>query len=228
MIRLHAHTTTLDLSLELEEGCLLAVYGPSGAGKTTLLRMLAGLTSPGRKGRIEVNGEVWEEPSRNIHVPPQRRQVGMVFQDYALFPHLTVRENLAVALPKGDCATPLDGAARVDALLDVLDLHPLRDRKSGRLSGGQQQRVALARALARRPRLLLLDEPLSAQDGKTRARLGAYLLDIHRQEKLTTVLVSHSLPEVRRLADQVVCLENGRIASLGGPGTVFGHAQDVY
>ena len=220
----------LDVSLELGAGRLLAVCGPSGAGKTTLLRMLAGLTRP-RNGRIEVDGRVWD--ADGVHVPPQERGVGMVFQDYALFPHMTVRENLAFAAEAATSAGVAFGGAnsggtasggatsRIEDFLDVFDLRRWQDQKPAHLSGGQRQRVALARALARQPRLLLLDEPLSAQDGATRKRLGAYLKQVHRAENLTTVLVSHSAMEVRGLADDIMVLEEGRAVLKGLPEEVF-------
>jgi molybdate transport system ATP-binding protein len=210
MIRFHAHTALpfMDLSFELEQGAFLAVCGPSGAGKTTLLRMLAGLTSPGT-GRIEVDGRVWDDGG--AHRPPQLRSVGMVFQDFALFPHLSVRENITFALPDKE------DTKRVDWLLDRTDLGGLARRKPSRLSGGQQQRVALARALARKPRLLLLDEALVAQDTTQRVRLWEFLLEVHRAEALTTLLVTHDEMEVRRLADRVLYLENGRSVRSGKP-----------
>ena len=222
MIRLSAHTATLDLSMTLETGRLLAVHGPSGAGKTTLLRMIAGLLPPGSAGRIEVDGAVWDDPTRKLHLPPQARRVGMVFQDYALFPHLTVRENLLLAQPKDADAPP------VERLMEDLLLSDCANRKPARLSGGQQQRAALARALARQPRLLLLDEALSAQDAATRLRLRDYLLEIHRASGLTTLLVTHDMAEVRRMADLVLCLEGGRIVGFGEPRAVFGQGHHVY
>jgi molybdate transport system ATP-binding protein len=229
MIRFSAHKPmqtargkqTLDISFELEPGRLLALYGPSGTGKTTLLRMLAGLTDPG-KGHIEAYGETWYDSKRKINLPPQARSVGMVFQDFALFPHLTVRENLKFALQKGD-----DGRI-VDELLDQMELGQLQRRKPAALSGGQRQRVALARAIVRAPRLLLLDEPLSALDTEMRLRLQAWLRKTHRERGLTTILVSHHLPEVLQLADQVISIDNGIIQKKGKPAELFGSDRSIY
>lgn len=210
MIRFDAHTGILDLSFELEQGRLLAVMGPTGSGKTTLLRTLAGLT-PLRGGHVSLAGEDWDK------LPPQRRGVGMVFQDFAVFPHLTVRGNLAVT------GAPHD---RIERLLDDFALRECADKK--RLSGGQKQRTALARALARGPRLLLLDEPLSAQDAAMRARIRQKLLDYHRTEKLTTVLVTHDAGDARAMADWVLQLEEGRLAQWGPPGKILAPGHHIY
>ncbi|WP_054286004.1 ABC transporter ATP-binding protein [Gulbenkiania mobilis] len=201
----------LDHSANLAPGSFTALTGGSGAGKTTLLRLLAGLETAD-DGYLEVDGERWIDGRRQI--PPQRRSVGMVFQDYALFPHLTVRGNIAYAVPGGE-------RARVDALLELTALTALADRRPAQLSGGQKQRVALARALARRPRLLLLDEPLSALDPALRHQLQDELAALHRRYGLTTLLVSHDLPEVFRLADRVIRLEHGRETACGTPAQVF-------
>jgi molybdate transport system ATP-binding protein len=203
-----------DIRLELGHGRILAVYGPSGAGKTTLLRILAGLTEP-LSGHIEVEGQVWLDSSRRIHLPTRRRSIGFVFQDFALFPNLTVRQQLEFALPdRRDKAV-------VSELLSLMELEELQHRAPAQLSGGQQQRLALARAIARRPRLLLLDEPLSALDEEMRLKLQEYLLKAHRQYRLTTLLVSHHLPEIFRLADEAIVLEKGRVISHGAPASVF-------
>ncbi|TJZ65640.1 ABC transporter ATP-binding protein [Chitiniphilus eburneus] len=191
------------------EKTLLALWGPSGTGKSTLLRLLAGLAQPER-GRLVVAGETWVGGRRPL--PPQHRRIGMVFQDYALFPHLNVRDNIAYG------AT---GAARVAELLALFELEIVATQRPDQLSGGQRQRVALARALAREPRLLLLDEALSALDGALRAHLQDELAAMHRRYGLTTLMVSHDLPEVFKLADQVWCIEDGRIARHGTPEQVF-------
>jgi molybdate transport system ATP-binding protein len=206
-----------DIRLELGHGRILAVYGPSGAGKTTLLRILAGLTEP-QSGHIEVEGQVWLDSSRRINLPTRHRSIGFVFQDFALFPNLTVRQQLEFALPdRRDKAV-------VSELLGLMELEPLQHRAPAQLSGGQQQRLALARAIARRPRLLLLDEPLSALDEEMRLKLQEYLLKAHRQYLLTTLLVSHHLPEIFRLADEVIVLEKGRVIRYGTPASVFSPA----
>lgn len=203
----------LQAAFTLQPGVLATLYGPSGAGKTTILRMLAGLTTP-EQGRIVVDGLTWLDTSAGVALPPQRRGLGYVFQDYALFPNLSVAENVAYAIDGKD-------AAWLQQLLEMTGLTFLRDRLPAGLSGGQKQRVALARALARRPRLLLLDEPLSALDGEMRAQLQDQLLQLHRQFGLTTILVSHDMGEVFKLSQQVLCLEQGIIVRSGTPAEVF-------
>ena len=202
---------TLDVRLALAPGELVAVSGPSGAGKTTLLRLLAGLDRPD-EGFVRVENRVWYDQQTRHWLPPQQRPLGFVFQDYALFPHLTVRENLAFAAAGQPGAGPL-----VAELLDVFELAELAPRRPGALSGGQQQRVALARALARRPRLLLLDEPLAALDLPTRQRLQQVLADAHQRFGLTTLLVSHDPAEIARLAHRVVELDLGQVRRVGPP-----------
>ncbi|HYE34038.1 ATP-binding cassette domain-containing protein [Methylocaldum sp.] len=221
-LRKHLHTAegnvTLNLEFEVETGQFLTLFGRSGVGKTTCLRCIAGLTEPDH-GRIVVGGEVWFDRNRRINVPPQKRGVGFVFQDYALFPNLSVRENLHIAL-----ADPKD-EHYVDELLNLMGIKELERRLPATLSGGQQQRVALARALARRPRLLLLDEPLSALDGETRLRLQNEILGIHRHLHMTTLMVSHDLGEVYRLSNQVIVIEGGQAVVRGRPAEVFSNRR---
>jgi molybdate transport system ATP-binding protein len=204
----------LDIGFQWRQGRLLAIYGPSGAGKTTLLRILAGLTAAD-SGFIEVEGETWLDTSRRINLPTRRRSIGFVFQDFALFPNLTVRQQLEFALPDPK------NKAIIAELLSLMELEELHKLKPALLSGGQQQRVALARAIARRPGLLLLDEPLSALDDDMRNKLQDYILTAHRHYQLTTLLVSHHLPEVLRLADEAIILENGKITAQGDPANLF-------
>jgi molybdate transport system ATP-binding protein len=212
------HTTSgpqlLDVRFELAKGGKLAIYGPSGAGKTTLLRILSGLTTV-TTGYIEVDGEVWLDTTRRIDLPTRRRSIGFVFQDFALFPHLTVRQQLEYALHK-----TTDGKI-VPELLALMELETLQHLRPALLSSGQQQRVALARAIARQPQLLLLDEPFSALDDEMRYKLQEYLLKIHRHYKLTTLLVSHHLPEVLRLSDKVIVLEKGSVSREGASSALF-------
>ena len=222
MIRFQATKTLLtssgrqqmDLAFELEKGRLLTLYGPSGAGKTTLLRILAGLTTI-TSGNISVDGETWRDTHQKIDIPTHRRSIGFVFQDFALFPHYSVRENLRYALPKGE------NESLMNDLIELMELGPLRDTRPSLLSGGQQQRVALARAIVRRPKLLLLDEPLSALDDDMRHRLQDYIEKIRRHYELTTLLVSHHMPEIMRLSDEVIWLDKGRIQREGSPDNVF-------
>jgi molybdate transport system ATP-binding protein len=180
-----------------------------------LLRMLAGLARPDA-GRIEVDGKAWYDSAAGIHLSPQRRRVGMVFQDYALFPNMTVRGNLEFALQNPRARE------RVDAILEATHLTELALRRPDTLSGGQKQRVALARALVSEPSLLLLDEPLSALDPDMRARLQDEILALQKRFSIATILVSHDIAEVHRMAQRVYCLEDGRIARQGAPSAVFG------
>lgn len=203
----------LSVNLEIAPESLLTLYGKSGSGKTTLLRMLAGLEKPD-KGRIEVNKSVWFDSESGINIPPQKRKVGLVFQDYALFPTMTVQENLLFAQEK---KAPRD----VDKMLELTGLESLANRYPATLSGGQKQRVALARAILRTPDILLLDEPLSALDPNTRRRLQDEILRTHRQFGLSTLLVSHDKQEVFKLSDRVAVIEKGKISKNGTPTEVF-------
>ena len=210
-----------DVSFDAEQGQTLAIYGPSGAGKTTLLRILAGLTAAGT-GHIRMEEETWLDTKRHLDLPTRHRSIGFVFQDFALFPHLTVRQQLEFALPRH-----ADDSI-ITELLRLMELEELQHRRPALLSGGQQQRIAIARAIARRPRLLLLDEPLSALDEEMRRKLQDYLLRIRQHYRLTILLVSHYLPEIFRLADTVICLDKGRIVGQGRPANVFsGNAVDT-
>ena len=204
----------LDVSFTIEEGQFLAIYGNSGAGKTTLLRILAGLTQAD-KTHIKVANEVWDDSQNKIHLSVQKRSIGFVFQDYALFPNLTVKENLEFALQKND-----DGKI-VSELIELMELQSLQNSKPQNLSGGQKQRVALARAIVRKPKILLLDEPLSALDDEMRFKLQDYILKIHQKYQLTTLMITHSIPEIFKLSDKVIILDKGKITKEGTPGNVF-------
>lgn len=206
--------TLLDVDLRIAEGEFVTLFGTSGAGKTTLLRILAGLMKP-ESGRVVVGGEVWFDSASGINLPTQQRRVGFVFQDYALFPNMTVRGNLEFALENKQ------ERHRVDELLELTGLAELQQRRPESLSGGQKQRVALARALARQPKILLLDEPLSALDATTRLRLQDEILKLHRAFGITTLIVSHDLSEVFKLASRVLALESGRVVRDGRPADVF-------
>ncbi len=192
---------------------LAVLYGTSGAGKTTLLRMLAGLERP-CEGHIEVDGQTWFDSEKKICMSPQKRSIGFVFQNYALFPSMTVRRNLEFAAGRRN-------DPRVDILLKMAELEELQDRYPEDLSGGQQQRVALARALMRKPKLLLLDEPLSALDNDMREKLQDEIVRLHREMGLTTVLVSHDRSEICRLADRVFVIKEGCVAFEGHPFHAF-------
>jgi len=204
----------LDIDWTVAAGSFVAITGASGSGKTTLLRLIMGLTSP-QSGKIEVAGQTWLDTNKKINWPPQQRKVGYVFQNYALFPNMTVRQNLMYALEKNQ------GSTIVEELMETMELESLAQKYPSILSGGQQQRVALARALVRKPEILLLDEPLSALDSEMRNRLQEYLLKIHKQYQLTTLLVSHDISEILRMADQVVLLKAGKISQMGTPTAIF-------
>jgi molybdate transport system ATP-binding protein len=204
----------LDVSFTIDKGQFLAIYGNSGAGKTTLLRILAGLTQAD-KTQIKVSNEIWDDSQNKIHLSVQKRSIGFVFQDYALFPNLTVKENLEFALQKND------NSKIVSELMELMELQSLQNSKPQNLSGGQKQRVALARAIVRKPKILLLDEPLSALDDEMRFKLQDYILKIHQKYQLTTLMISHSIPEIFKLSDKIIILDKGKIFKEGTPGNVF-------
>ncbi|MEN8788964.1 MAG: ATP-binding cassette domain-containing protein [Flavobacteriaceae bacterium] len=222
-IDLHKKLETADGSMvlhmqtEVPKGSFVTLYGPSGAGKTSTLRMLAGLLKPD-KGSLIVNDLSWYDATRNINLRPQKRQIGYVFQDYALFPHMSVRENL-------EYGHSAKGGISVDELLELMELGSLVNRKPKTLSGGQQQRVALARALAQQPEILLLDEPLAALDYKFRLKLQDYLYKVHREFNLTTIMVSHDISEITSLSDLVIVIDHGRIVRQGTPDKIFVNRQ---
>jgi molybdate transport system ATP-binding protein len=198
------------------------LFGPSGSGKTTALRLLAGLERADR-GSIQVDGTVWSDAGRHIHLPPQVRDLGFLPQAYSLFPHLSVAANLSYGLAALDAR---QRAARVAGLLALLDLGGLGDRHPGELSGGQQQRVALGRALARKPRLLLLDEPLSALDRPSQLRLRKELRALLRALDIPTILVTHDRAEALQLGDRLVVMDQGRVCQSGGIQQVFDRPTD--
>lgn len=200
--------------LSIHDGEFLTLFGPSGAGKTTLMRMIAGLESP-ECGVIEVDGEVWFESTRKINLPPQHRSIGFVFQDYALFPSMSVRENLLFA------AENAQQRSNIDELIELIELSQLSERLPATLSGGQKQRVALARALVRHPKILLLDEPLSALDPSMRTKLQDELSLIHSRLGVTTLLVSHDIAETVKLSDRLAQVESGHIKRLCPPMEFF-------
>ncbi|HXV22831.1 MAG TPA: ABC transporter ATP-binding protein [Alphaproteobacteria bacterium] len=208
-----AEPIPLAAELAVAPGELLSLVGPSGSGKTTILRCIAGLHRP-LKGHIACGGAVWFDGAKAINLPPQRRPVGLVFQNYALFPHLTALENVATALGH------LRREARPDrarALLSRVHLSGLEGRRPAELSGGQQQRVAVARALAREPQVLLLDEPFSAVDQVTRRKLQRELADLRRGLSIPMILVTHDLEEAAMLADRLALLHHGQTLQTGTP-----------
>ncbi len=205
------HAAVADVSLDIREGEFFALLGPSGCGKTTLMRLLAGFETPDA-GRILLDGQ------DIAALPPHRRPVHMMFQSYALFPHLTVAKNVAFglrSLPKAEAA------ARVEEMLALVKLDGLAGRKPHQLSGGQQQRVALARALAPRPRILLLDEPLAALDRKLREETQGELVALQRRLGLTFMVVTHDQDEALAMADRLAVMQAGQVVQVGSPREVY-------
>jgi molybdate transport system ATP-binding protein len=208
----------LKVDLDIDTGKFITLYGESGAGKTSLFRIFAGLLAPD-EGRIIVNGTTWLDTSKNINLPSQKRKIGFLFQDYALFPNMTVKENLYFALQHNQ------DKKIVKELIEIIELGELQNRKPDSISGGQKQRVALARALVQKPSILLLDEPLAALDHTMRTKLQHYLLQIHREYQLTTILVSHDIAEILKMSDGMLVLEKGRIIRKGTPAEIFTHKE---
>jgi spermidine/putrescine transport system ATP-binding protein len=209
-----------DVSLAVAEGEFVTLLGPSGCGKTTTLRMIAGFETP-TQGRIYLAGEDVTD------LPPYRRQVNTVFQDYALFPHMTIRDNVGYGLrvsgvPRADIARRVLEALTTVGLVDKAEARP------GNLSGGQKQRVALARALVRKPKVLLLDEPLSALDAKLREAMQVELKHLHRKLGLTFVFVTHDQTEALVMSDRVVVMDRGRIVQSGSPSDLYDHPATPY
>ena len=197
----------LDVAFRVEPGELLALVGHSGSGKTTLLRTIAGLWQP-QTARVAVGGVPWLDTAARLDLAPHRRRVGLVFQNYALFPHMTASQNVMAAMGHAD-------RAEAGRILELVNLHGLSDRKPAQLSGGQQQRVAVARALARRPQALLLDEPFSAVDRATREKLHAEILALRAHLSMPVVLVTHDVNEAQILADRMVVVEKGHMVRSG-------------
>ncbi|GMU40870.1 MAG: iron(III) ABC transporter ATP-binding protein [Chloroflexota bacterium] len=218
--RLGDHLAVRDLSLEVHAGELFAILGPSGCGKTTSLRLLAGFERP-ESGGLWLFDDAVAGPDG--FVPPERRRVGMVFQDYALFPHMSVAENVAYGLPK-----TAERAARVQEVLELTGLGALGARAVHELSGGEQQRVALARALAPRPRLLLLDEPFSNLDPSLRARVRAEVRAIVKLAGTTAVLVTHDQEEALSIADRIAFMWRGRVEQVGTPDEIYSRPTTVH
>jgi molybdate transport system ATP-binding protein len=204
-----------------EDAQVTVLLGASGAGKTTLFRCLAGLERP-HGGHIRFGEDAWFDHARRIHVPPERRRIGLLFQEYALFPHLDVARNITFGAGR---MTRSEIAARLAELSEVFGLRGMERRAPGQLSGGQQQRVALARAVFRRPRLLLLDEPLSALDAVTREHIREELRVLIRALAIPTYIVSHDRVDALALGDRTMLLDAGRVIQAGSTTEVFGHPQ---
>lgn len=213
-LRFDSGETNLEIDLDISLGSITVLYGKSGAGKTSLLKMMAGLMTP-ESGVILVNDTTWFDSKKKVNLAPQKRRVGFVFQDYALFPNMTVKENLSFAQDRTK-----DGR-RIEELIDIIELGDLQHLKPATLSGGQQQRVALARSLVRKPEVLMLDEPLSALDHDMRTKLQQYILQVHREYKLTTLLISHDISEILKMSDQMLIIDNGRQMAFGSAEEIF-------
>jgi iron(III) transport system ATP-binding protein len=206
-----------DLDLEIGDGEFVSLLGPSGCGKTTTLRLLAGFLQPDG-GEIRVGGEVISSPT--MVVPPERRNMSMIFQSYAVWPHMTVAQNVAYGLKfKKLARQEID--AKVNKLLGVVHLAELKDRYSAELSGGQQQRVALARALVVEPQILLMDEPLSNLDANLREEMRFEIRRLHEEFKITTVYVTHDQAEAMATSDRIAVLDHGRLIQAGSPAEIF-------
>lgn len=207
------------VSLRVEAGQVACLLGPSGCGKTTLLRLIAGIDEPD-SGEVRINGKVVF--GKNVYIPAEHRSVGLMFQDFALFPHLTVSENIAFGL----VGRRLDRKARIAELLHKVRLKKLRDRYPHEISGGEQQRVALARAIAPRPQVMLLDEPFSSFDDRLRDQMREDTLAILRSEGAAVLLVTHVPAEAMRVADEIILMRRGEIVQSGAPLDLYFHPCD--
>ena len=221
LVKRHGETVAVDhVSLQIRRGEFFSLLGPSGAGKTSLLRMLAGFETPDA-GEIHIDGRSMAD------VPPNRRPVNLVFQSYALFPHMTVAGNVAFGLemqrvPRGEIA------GRVEATLELVRLSDKRDRMPGQLSGGEQQRVALARALVNRPAVVLLDEPLAALDQQLRQQMQSELKSIQVQVGITFVCVTHHQEEALALSDRLAVMRQGRVMQVGRPEDLYERPENLF
>ena len=209
-----------DVSIDVDGGSLTALLGPSGSGKSTLLRIIAGLEQPD-EGEILLAGEDATDS------PPQKRGVGFVFQHYAAFKHMTVRDNIAFGL-KIRKRPAAETKARVDELIDLVQLQGFGDRYPAQLSGGQRQRMALARALAPEPEVLLLDEPFGALDARVRAELRVWLRRLHEETHTTTVFVTHDQEEAMEVADRIVVMNKGRVEQVAGPRELYDQPANAF
>ncbi len=215
-----------DLSLDVRDGEFCVFLGPSGCGKSTAMHCIAGLLHPDA-GELSIGGKVVTAPAKGVFQPPQERNIAMVFQEYALYPNMTVRKNMSFALetkkfPKDEIAKKVDGMAR------MLSIEHLLDRRPAELSGGQRQRVALGRALVRDPNVFLLDEPLGNLDAKLREQVRYELKKIQAQLGVTTVYVTHDQTEAMTMADHIILMRDGRIVQQGTPNDLYDHPNSLF
>jgi molybdate transport system ATP-binding protein len=225
-VRVAIDTFTLSVDVHVRDGEMLAVLGPNAAGKTTLLRALAGLL-PLDAGRICIGGTVVDDPAAHVFVPPEQRSIGVVFQDYLLFPHLNALDNIAFGLRERGIGKG-EARARADALIDMVGLAGRASARPDELSGGQAQRVALARALATEPRLLLLDEPLAALDVQTRAGTRRQMRELLARFDGARILVTHDPLDALALADRILILERGEVVQVGAPDEITTRPRSQY
>ena len=214
-----------DLSFSVTKSDIFTILGPSGCGKTTTLRSIAGLETID-SGRISINDEVVSDPSRLISLAPDKREIGLMYQSYALWPHMTVKRNITYALDGRNY--PRDNDERVEEVLELVGLPDLEDRYPNELSGGQQQRVAFARALSYEPDVLLMDEPLSNLDLKQRRRMRTKLLEILDDVGMTTIYVTHDQEEAFEISDEILVMNNGKKAQQGPPEELYQHPTSSF
>lgn len=224
--RFGANAVVDDVSFEIADGEFLTLLGPSGCGKTTMLSAIAGLDSPS-SGRILIDGEPIFDAAIACNLAPEQRQIGMVFQSYALWPHMKVRDNVAFPLRMRSMAAA-EREERIHWALSLVEMGPYIDRYPHELSGGQQQRVALARAVVYGPRLMLLDEPLSNLDAKLRLRARGWLKELQEKLRITTLYVTHDQTEALVLSDRIAVMQNGHIEQLASPVELYEHPQSPF
>ncbi|BDD05406.1 ATP-binding cassette domain-containing protein [Aureibacter tunicatorum] len=204
----------LNADVDIPEGEIVGLYGASGAGKTSFLRIVSGLSKPD-KGGISFNDQVWNDSQSGQFISVQNRAIGYLFQDYALFPHMTVYNNISYGLERGESDIHLN------EMLDIMDLDHLKSSYPDKLSGGQKQRVALARAMVRKPKLLLLDEPFSALDSGMRSKMQDYVLMLHKKLAFTAIMVSHEKNELLKMSSRLFVVDNGKVEDKGSPSEYF-------
>src|SRR5690349_5350313 len=227
IVKRFGRVTAVDgVSFEVKQGAVLTLLGPSGCGKTTTLRVVAGFERPD-EGEVDIEGRTVVAPARGAFVPPEKRGLGMVFQSYAIWPHMTVFQNVAYGLVARRVPAA-DIRRRVEQALAMVGLAGLGERPATRLSGGQQQRVALARSLVGEPRVLLLDEPLSNLDAKLRERMRVELKQLQKRLGVTTVYVTHDQTEALALSDRIIVMEAGRIVQQGDGREIYRHPRSRF